>query len=288
MLSTYPDIARVHATVCLLSSKGLVNLAEGMPHMQAFCVVSTAYVNANLPKGSAVEERIYPLHDHGVPVDQTTEHMLTSAFWISEHLLAVQDVDRTHGHGASSGIIFSVHSKPSAVWGSCRPAMPWLHWEHIWSHCSYPCCCNWNCHFHRILCRVQVTIGDIVAALVLAATAATAEQSCDIHPVSVMHTSGVLGVRTEQARTCIKEGTGSDERLMLGCKTWKDLGSSSMDRNMPFLCDSAKKLSEGQLSLHHSGQCLVWNDRPEHVWDQHTSSHAAGVDNKRYLQKRKQ
>ncbi|KAL0018570.1 hypothetical protein WJX79_002930 [Trebouxia sp. C0005] len=120
------------------------------------------------------------------------------------------------------------------------------------------------------------------------ATAAILAVATDIHPVSVMHTSGVLGVRTEQARTCIKEGTGSDERLMLGCKTWKDLGSSSMDRNMPFLCDSAKKLSEGQLSLHHSGQCLVWNDRPEHVWDQHTSSHAAGVDNKRYLQKRKQ
>lgn len=50
-----------------------------MPNMRAFCFVSTAYVNANLPKGSTVEEKVYPLHDHGVPVDHATmvQHLMS-------------------------------------------------------------------------------------------------------------------------------------------------------------------------------------------------------------------
>ena len=33
-----------------------------MPCLRAFVHVSTAYVNAHLPKGSHVEEALYPLH----------------------------------------------------------------------------------------------------------------------------------------------------------------------------------------------------------------------------------
>ena len=34
-----------------------------MNRMRGFIHVSTAYVNSNLPRGSHIEERIYPLHD---------------------------------------------------------------------------------------------------------------------------------------------------------------------------------------------------------------------------------
>ena len=34
-----------------------------MHRMRGFIHVSTAYVNSNLPRGSHIEERIYPLHD---------------------------------------------------------------------------------------------------------------------------------------------------------------------------------------------------------------------------------
>jgi fatty acyl-CoA reductase len=40
-----------------------VELARGMQHMRGFVHVSTAYVDSNLPRGSHIEERIYPLHD---------------------------------------------------------------------------------------------------------------------------------------------------------------------------------------------------------------------------------
>ncbi|KAK9812828.1 hypothetical protein WJX72_004372 [[Myrmecia] bisecta] len=51
-------------------TKGLLHLAQGCRSMQAFCFVSTAYVNANQPRGSLIEERIYPLYDKGAPVQQ--------------------------------------------------------------------------------------------------------------------------------------------------------------------------------------------------------------------------
>lgn len=87
--------------------------------------------------------------------------------------------------------------------------------------------------------------------------------------------------------TCKRHYTWYTLQLLLGWKTWKELGSSSMDHNMRFLCNGARSLSEGRLSLHHSGQCLVWDDHPDHAWDQYMSLYVAGVD-KRYLQKRKQ
>ncbi|KAK9820154.1 hypothetical protein WJX72_006750 [[Myrmecia] bisecta] len=52
------------------TTKGLLHLAQGCRSMQAFCFVSTAYVNANQPRGSLIEEKIYPLSDNGAPVQQ--------------------------------------------------------------------------------------------------------------------------------------------------------------------------------------------------------------------------
>ena len=44
------------------ATRQLTLLARDMKHMRGFVYVSTAFVNANLPAGSHVEERIYPLH----------------------------------------------------------------------------------------------------------------------------------------------------------------------------------------------------------------------------------
>lgn len=45
-----------------LGTRRLLALATTMKQLRAFVHVSTAYVNVNHPKGSYVEERIYPLH----------------------------------------------------------------------------------------------------------------------------------------------------------------------------------------------------------------------------------
>ena len=39
----------------------MAELAEAMPRLRGFVHVSTAYVNAHQPKGSHIEEDIYPL-----------------------------------------------------------------------------------------------------------------------------------------------------------------------------------------------------------------------------------
>jgi hypothetical protein len=48
------------------ATKKIAELAEGMPLLRGFVHVSTAYVNAHQPKGSHIEEDIYPLrHSSG-------------------------------------------------------------------------------------------------------------------------------------------------------------------------------------------------------------------------------
>ncbi|KAK9811066.1 hypothetical protein WJX73_010679 [Symbiochloris irregularis] len=42
-------------------TENLLKLAAAAPKMRCFCFISTAFVNANLPKGTVVEEKIYPL-----------------------------------------------------------------------------------------------------------------------------------------------------------------------------------------------------------------------------------
>lgn len=42
-------------------TENLLKLAARAPAMRCFCFISTAFVNANLPSGSVVEEKIYPL-----------------------------------------------------------------------------------------------------------------------------------------------------------------------------------------------------------------------------------
>jgi fatty acyl-CoA reductase len=44
-----------------LGTRRLLNLATQMQQLRCFLHVSTAYVNVNQPRGSSVEERIYPL-----------------------------------------------------------------------------------------------------------------------------------------------------------------------------------------------------------------------------------
>lgn len=44
-----------------LGTRRLLMLASRMQRLRCFLHVSTAYVNVNLPRGSSVEERIYPL-----------------------------------------------------------------------------------------------------------------------------------------------------------------------------------------------------------------------------------
>ena len=46
-----------------LPTSTLLHLAEAMPRLRCFTYVSTAYVNANQPKGSCLQEKIYPLVD---------------------------------------------------------------------------------------------------------------------------------------------------------------------------------------------------------------------------------
>ncbi len=43
------------------ATKEVAALAAGMHRLQAFVYVSTCYVNAHQPKGSHIEEAIYPL-----------------------------------------------------------------------------------------------------------------------------------------------------------------------------------------------------------------------------------
>ena len=42
-------------------TENLLKLAARAPAMRCFCFISTAFVNANMPNGSVVEEKIYPL-----------------------------------------------------------------------------------------------------------------------------------------------------------------------------------------------------------------------------------
>lgn len=45
----------------LQATREVADLAAGMHRLQAFVYVSTCYVNAHRPKGSHIEEAIYPL-----------------------------------------------------------------------------------------------------------------------------------------------------------------------------------------------------------------------------------
>ena len=44
-----------------LGTRRLLQLAVQMRHLRCFLHVSTAYVNVNQPRGSSIDERIYPL-----------------------------------------------------------------------------------------------------------------------------------------------------------------------------------------------------------------------------------
>ena len=46
----------------LQATKKVVLLAQRMEQLRGFVHVSSAYVNSNLPRGSHVEEKIYPIH----------------------------------------------------------------------------------------------------------------------------------------------------------------------------------------------------------------------------------
>ena len=53
-----------------LPTSALLQLAESMAHLRCFTYVSTAFVNANQPKGTCLQEEIYPLMDvDGSPAD---------------------------------------------------------------------------------------------------------------------------------------------------------------------------------------------------------------------------
>ena len=60
-------------TVCyaqLQATKKVATLALKIKQLKAFVHVSTAYVNCNLPRGSHIEEQIYPLyHKNGKKVE---------------------------------------------------------------------------------------------------------------------------------------------------------------------------------------------------------------------------
>jgi nucleoside-diphosphate-sugar epimerase len=45
-----------------LGTKRLLLLAAKMPQLQAMVVVGSAHANVNLPPGSSVDERVYPLY----------------------------------------------------------------------------------------------------------------------------------------------------------------------------------------------------------------------------------
>ena len=52
------------------ATKKVATLALKIKHLKAFVHVSTAYVNCNLPRGSHIEEQIYPLrHKDGKKVE---------------------------------------------------------------------------------------------------------------------------------------------------------------------------------------------------------------------------
>ncbi|KAL3144875.1 Fatty acyl-CoA reductase 2 [Trebouxia sp. C0009 RCD-2024] len=307
-------------------TKGLLQLAEGMPNMRAFCFVSTAYVNANLPKGSTVEEKVYPLHDHGVPVDHATmvQHLmslnLTAAEAESTRLLQHFGYLNTYllSKTLTERMVLEHHQAPFPV---CivRPALcgavaglpcPGYIGNTSGATAAILAVATGIATFtgYRPESRLPLVPGDVVAALVLAATAATADQSqgtqqvyhaCSSaenpitlqvfyqHIVAYFSKSPWLGKKVHKRQfawvsdkqfarraavkdvyyrvTCYGLRLSGQKRLaqklMLGWKTWKDVGSSSMDHNLLFLCDGAKKLSEGRLSLHHPDLC-----RPtEHV-----------------------
>lgn len=52
----------VHA---IQATKKVATLALKIKQLKAFVHVSTAYVNCNLPRGSHIEEQIYPLYHKG-------------------------------------------------------------------------------------------------------------------------------------------------------------------------------------------------------------------------------
>lgn len=51
-----------------MGTRRLLNMAMRMTQLCCFLHVSTAYVNVNLPRGSSVEERIYPLYVGQQPI----------------------------------------------------------------------------------------------------------------------------------------------------------------------------------------------------------------------------
>ena len=54
----------------------MAELAAGMRRLRGFLHVSTAYVNSNFPRGSHVEERMYPL---GLADGRTVDHAAIAA-----------------------------------------------------------------------------------------------------------------------------------------------------------------------------------------------------------------
>lgn len=62
-----------------IGTRRLLTLASRMQRLRCFLHVSTAYVNVNLPRGSSVEERIYPLKlgEHSLNHAEVVEDLLS-------------------------------------------------------------------------------------------------------------------------------------------------------------------------------------------------------------------
>jgi fatty acyl-CoA reductase len=91
-----------------LGTRRLLNLAMQMQQLRCFLHVSTAYVNINQPRGSSIEERIYPLKLGSGVVSHAA---------VVEDLLSLEADDANVRVSSKHGV---------AQYGTTRKRMPWL------------------------------------------------------------------------------------------------------------------------------------------------------------------
>ena len=83
------DIMRTNYT----PTRDLLRLASAMPALKCFTYMSTAYVNSNLPRGSRIQEKIYPLGEESLDALKVAQTLLELPVPAAESKVGVSNAD---------------------------------------------------------------------------------------------------------------------------------------------------------------------------------------------------
>lgn len=75
-----------------VSTRELLKLSLSFAHLKAWCYVSTAFVNLNMPADSKIEERIYPLSRKSLKRAGANDELDLAEIWLS---LAPDDAQKS-------------------------------------------------------------------------------------------------------------------------------------------------------------------------------------------------